>query len=292
MSLTPTKQPIMPRIKRETIRKLLAKGERIDGRSFDEFRSIQAFLNPIPKAEGSALVKLGNTIVMTGVKIEVGTPFPDRPEEGVLQVNAEFVPLASPTFEPGPPDEFAIEAARVVDRNLREPRAVRLEDLVIIPGKKVWIVFNDIYLLDHGGNVIDAGMLSTMLALNTARVPSITGIEGDNVVIDKMVKDKKLGLNLNVVTVSIGIIGDYLLVDPSLEEELVLDSKITIGFDDRGRITGIQRTGMHGIPSGKLNEIVELASRKAEELHGLIREALNNPSNYSKTLAEIMRSEG
>jgi len=292
MSLTPTKQPIIPKIKKETIRKLLIRGERIDNRKFDEYRKIKMYLNPIPKAEGSALVKLGNTIVMTGVKIEVGTPFSDRPEEGVLQVSAEFVPLASPTFEPGPPDEFAIEAARVIDRCLREPRAVRLEDLVIIPGKKVWIVFNDIYLLDHDGNIIDAGMLSSMLALNTARIPSITGIEGENIIVDKRKKDKPLALNLNVVTVTIGIIDEYLIVDPSLEEELVLDAKITIGFDENGRITGIQKTGMSGITPNKLDDIIELASRKASELHGLIREVLNNPTTYSKSLAEIMDEEG
>ncbi len=292
MSLTPTKQPIIPKIKKETIRKLLIRGERIDNRKFDEYRRIKMYLNPIPKAEGSALVRLGNTIVMTGVKIEVGTPFSDRPEEGVLQVSAEFVPLASPTFEPGPPDEFAIEAARVIDRCLREPRAVRLEDLVIIPGKKVWIVFNDIYLLDHDGNIIDAGMLSSMLALNTARLPSITGIEGENIIVDKRKKDKPLALNLNVVTVTIGIIDEYLIVDPSLEEELVLDAKITMGFDENGRITGIQKTGMSGIPPSKLDDIIELASRKASELHGLLREVLNNPTTYSKSLAEIMDEEG
>ena len=292
MSLTPTKQPIIPKIKKETIRKLLIRGERIDNRKFDEYRRIKMYLNPIPKAEGSALVRLGNTIVMTGVKIEVGTPFSDRPEEGVLQVSAEFVPLASPTFEPGPPDEFAIEAARVIDRCLREPRAVRLEDLVIIPGKKVWIVFNDIYLLDHDGNIIDAGMLSSMLALNTARLPSITGIEGENIIVDKRKKDKPLALNLNVVTVTIGIIDEYLIVDPSLEEELVLDAKITMGFDENGRITGIQKTGMSGMPPSKLDDIIELASRKASELHGLLREVLNNPTTYSKSLAEIMDEEG
>ncbi len=289
MSITPTKQPVIPRIKRETIRKLLYRGERIDGRRFEEYRPIKAYINVIPKAEGSALIRLGNTIVMTGVKLEIGTPFSDRPNEGVLQVNAEFVPLASPTFEPGPPDEFAIEAARVVDRCLREPRAVRLEDLVIIPGKKVWIVFNDIYLLDHDGNIIDAGMLSSILALNTARIPAITSIEGDNVVIDKKIKDKPLGLNTNVVSVTIGLIDEYILVDPSLEEELVLDAKITLGVDEKNRIVGIQKTGMKGIKPNKLEVVTELAIKKANELHKLVREVLNNPQTYSKTLAEIMQ---
>jgi len=284
MSLTPTRQPIIPKIKRETIKKLIKKGERIDGRKLDEYRPIEIILNPIPKAEGSAWVKLGNTIVMTGIKLEVGTPYSDRPNEGVLQVHAEFVPLASPTFEPGPPDENAIETARVIDRSLREPRAIRLEDLVIIPGRKVWLVFNDIYLIDHDGNIIDAGMLSSMLALNLAKIPKIVSIEDDNVVIDKTVKETPLPLNLNVVTVTIGLIDDIPLVDPLLEEELVIDSKITIAFDEKGRITGIQKAGMKGIRTLVLDEVVDIASKKASELHELLRKVLSNPENYMKTL--------
>ncbi len=284
MSLTPTRQPIIPKIKRETIKKLIKKGERIDGRKLEEYRPIEIILNPIPKAEGSAWVKLGNTIVMTGIKLEVGTPYSDRPNEGVLQVHAEFVPLASPTFEPGPPDENAIETARVIDRSLREPRAIRLEDLVIIPGRKVWLVFNDIYLIDHDGNIIDAGMLSSMLALNLAKIPKIVSIEDDNVVIDKTVKETPLPLNLNVVTVTIGLIDEIPLVDPLLEEELVIDSKITIAFDEKGRITGIQKAGMKGIRTPVLDEVVDIASKKASELHELLRKVLSNPENYMKTL--------
>lgn len=284
MSITPTRQPSIPRIKRETIKRLITRGERIDGRGLEDYRPIDIALNIVPKAEGSALVKLGNTIIMTGIKLEIGTPYADRPNEGVLQVHAEFVPLASPTFEPGPPDENAIEAARVIDRSLREPRAIRLEDLVIIPGKKVWLVFNDIYLLDHDGNITDAGMLSSMLALNTAKIPKIVNIEGDNVIIDKTIKEKPLPINLNVVTITIGLLEDNLIVDPSLDEELVLDSKITIGVDEKGRIVGIQKTGMKGMKTRELDRAIELALRKAEELHALLRKVLNNPEEYTKSL--------
>jgi len=284
MSITPTRQPSIPRIKRETIKRLITRGERIDGRGLEDYRPIDIALNVVPKAEGSALVKLGNTIIMTGIKLEIGTPYADRPNEGVLQVHAEFVPLASPTFEPGPPDENAIEAARVIDRSLREPRAIRLEDLVIIPGKKVWLVFNDIYLLDHDGNITDAGMLSSMLALNTAKIPKIVNIEGDNVIIDKTIKEKPLPINLNVVTITIGLLEDNLIVDPSLDEELVLDSKITIGVDEKGRIVGIQKTGMKGMKTRELDRAIELALRKAEELHALLRKVLNNPEEYTKSL--------
>src|SRR4030042_469517 len=94
---------------------LIQKGKRIDGRKFDEFRNIEIKENVAKKAEGSASVKIGKTHVIVGVKLELGKPFADRPNEGVLIVNAEFSPLSSPDFEPGPPSEDAIEVARVVD---------------------------------------------------------------------------------------------------------------------------------------------------------------------------------
>jgi len=284
VSLTPTSQPVMPRLKRDTLLSLLRKGNRIDGRGPEDYRPITIQLNPIPKAEGSALVKLGDTMVMVGVKTEVGEPFRDRPFEGVLQVHAEFVPLASPSFEPGPPDENAIEAARVIDRCLREPRAIKLDELVIIPGRKVWIVFNDIYLIDHDGNVIDAGALATMAALNTVKLPKVVGIEGDNVVIDRGVRETSLPLSLNVVTVTLAKIGDYIIVDPCLDEELIADARLAIGFDSLGRIVGMQKMGMSGFTRSEIDYAVELAFKKARELHELLEKVLKNPDTASKPI--------
>ncbi len=284
MSLTPTYLPVIPRLKKESIIQMIKKGVRIDGRKNDEYRRIEIQLNPIPKAEGSSVVKLGNTMVMVGVKIEIGEPYRDRPNEGVLQVHAEFVPLASPSFEPGPPDENAIEAARVIDRCLREPKAIKLDELVLIPGKKVWVIFNDIYLLDFDGNVVDAGMLASITALNIAKLPKIVSIEEENIVVDKSVKEKPLPLNLNVVTVTIAKIGGYLVVDPSLEEEIVADAKITFGVDSKERIVGIQKTGMNGFTQQELDEATELAFKKARELHELVEKVLKNPSEFTKPI--------
>ncbi|MET1160702.1 MAG: exosome complex protein Rrp42 [Thermoprotei archaeon] len=282
MSITPARHPIIPSIKRDTILKLLKRGERIDGRKLEDYRRIKVVINPIPKAEGSALVKLGNTVIMSGIKLEVGTPYSDRPNEGVLQVHAEFVPLASPTFEPGPPDENAIEVARVIDRSLREPRVIKLEDLVIVPGKRVWVIFNDLYLLDHDGNIIDAGMLSSILALNNTLIPSLIIESEENIKVDREKREKPLPLNLNVVTVTIGIIDEYLLVDPTLEEELLLDSRLIFAVDENNRIVGFQKTGYKGIKTRIFEDALELALRKARELHELVKKVLNNPNEFIK----------
>jgi len=53
----------------------MIKGEREDGRKFDEYRNIKIDTNVIEKAEGSARVQLGDTHLVVGVKIQTGTPF-------------------------------------------------------------------------------------------------------------------------------------------------------------------------------------------------------------------------
>ena len=108
MSATPQLPPVA-RLEQKTVVDLADKGKRIDDRTPETYREIKIQLGVIEKANGSAQVFLGKSKVLAGVKIETGEPFPDTPEEGVLTVNAELVPLASPLFEAGPPGEAAIE---------------------------------------------------------------------------------------------------------------------------------------------------------------------------------------
>lgn len=277
MSTTPSNIPILPKLKKESIKTLIAKGLRVDGRKLDEYRKIIIEPNYIPKAEGSALVRIGETIVLVGIKMEVGQPFPDTPDEGVLMVNAEFVPFASPTFEPGPPDENAIELARVIDRSLREIKVIDLEKLAIIPGQKVWIVWVDIYVLNHAGNLLDASSLATMAALMTTKIPKVE-VEENEIKIDKTMKEQPLPLNHRVVTVTVGKLDEYLLVDPTDEEELVLDAKLAISVSEDGRIAGMQKMGPGDFTLDEVNKAVELALKSAKSLHGILEEYVSKTS--------------
>ena len=110
---------VISEIKKDFIYNLLIKGERIDGRKLEQYREISIERDVIRKPEGSALVKLGSSQVLVGVKMQPGEPFQDSPNRGVIITNAELVPLASPSFEPGPPNELGIELARLVDRGVR-----------------------------------------------------------------------------------------------------------------------------------------------------------------------------
>ena len=261
MSLTPFRIPIVPDLKKQTIISLLSKGLRTDERDLYTPRRVVIETGVIGKAEGSALVKLGNTQVMVGVKIDVGSPFRDTPDEGVITVNAEFVPLASPLFEPGPPDENAIELARVIDRSLREVNAVDRKKLVIREGDKVWIIFIDIYVLNHDGNLFDASMLATMAALLDAKLPDFEEYETGEIEVLRDKKTQPLPINRIVLTTMLAKIGEYFIVDPNLDEETVADTRIVIAYDDLGRIVGAQKTGMGALTREDLLKAIDIGSK-------------------------------
>ena len=75
---------IIDELKRQKILDLLDQGKRTDGRAFDEPRELSIETNVIPKANGSARVRLGDTEVVTGVKVQPDRPFPDMGEKGIF----------------------------------------------------------------------------------------------------------------------------------------------------------------------------------------------------------------
>ena len=265
-----TTSSMVSRVKQKRIAQLLAKGKRIDGRGLTDYREIWIETGLIERAEGSARVRLGKTEVLVGTKIEIGEPFSDVPNEGVLTVNAELVPLASPTFEPGPPDENAVELARVVDRGIRESKAIALEDLCLVPGKKVFIVFIDIYVLNHDGNLIDASTLASLAALMNTKIFNYE-IENGEVKIKSGYK--QLPIRNYPIAVTFAKINNQLVVDPWLEEEDVMDARLTITFEKDGKICAMQKGGSGCFTTKQILEAVKIASEKAKELRKLVVKA-------------------
>jgi exosome complex component RRP42 len=254
---------VITRLKQKQIAQLVEKGKRLDGRELTEYREIKLEQGIIERAEGSARVRLGKTEVVVGTKIAMGEPFPDTPNEGVLTVNAELVPLASPSFEPGPPDETSIELARIVDRGIRESKMIDTEKLCIEPGKKVFIVFVDVYVLNHDGNLIDASALAALAALLNTKMSNYEVEEGE-------VKIKPgytaLPIKDHPITTTFAKIGDKLVIDPQLEEEQVMEARISMAIDDDDEICAIQKGGSGYFTPEQVFEAANLAIEKAKEM--------------------------
>ena len=254
---------LVTRVRQKQIEQQLEKGKRLDGRGVSDYRETKIEQGIIEKAEGSARVLLGKTEVLVGVKIESGTPFPDTPNDGVLTVHAELVPLASPSFEPGPPDENSIELARIVDRGIRESKAIDTEKLCIEPGKKVFVVFVDIYVLNHDGNLIDASALAAVSALLNTKMPNYEVKEGEVVIKQGYTQ---LPMTSHPITVTLGKINNKLIVDPGLEEEQVIDARLSMAFNDEGNICAIQKGCAGYFTQQQILEGMKLAREKAAEV--------------------------
>lgn len=246
---------IVSSVKRDYIADLAREGKRIDARTLNQFREVSVEVGPIKSAQGSALVKVGKTQVIAGIKVEHAEPFPDKPDSGMLIVNAELLPLASPTFEPGRPNENAIELARVVDRGIRESNAIDLDKLVIKSGEDVWAVFIDIYVLDHDGNLIDASALAAIAALLNAKP-----LEDEAWTLPEFPIQKR------PVTVTVAKINNKLIIDPCLDEEGVMDARISIATIEDGSICAMQKGGIGCFLREELEQAYEMARAEGAEL--------------------------
>jgi exosome complex component RRP42 len=248
---------VISEIRKDYLYNLVLKGGRADARKFDEYREISIEKDVIRKAEGSARVKLGLSQVLVGVKMQVGEPFPDSPNRGVIITNAELVPLASPTFEPGPPNEVGIELARLVDRGVRESKAVDLEALCIVPGKQVWIIFIDVHILDDCGNILDASSLGAIAALLSTKVPANKFGLGEDYQLP--VRD------IPIATTAIEF-GDVLMFDPDVDEESIANCKLTVISTADGSICGMQKSGTGTLKPEQVYRIVDIACERAKEI--------------------------
>lgn len=246
---------ITPSIKRDYLSKLAEQGKRADGRTFNEFRKIEIETGLISKAEGSARVKIGNTQVVAGIKILIGTPYPDTPESGVMTTAAELIPMASPDFEAGPPREKAIELARVVDRGIRESKIIEVDKLCLEPGEAIWMVFIDIHIIDFDGNLFDTSSLAALAALHNAVIP-IERLRPDleklqekfpsvKKYLEEHPTDYPLPLKEPPVSCTSVKYNNVIMIDPSLDEEEIAEARLTVATDKNGDIRAMQK-GLNG----------------------------------------------
>lgn len=241
----------------------LRKGVRFDGRKLNEFRNIEIETGVSETAEGSSKVKLGNTIVMAGIKIEMVKPYEDASDEGTLMVNAEFMPMASPHFEQGPPSIDSIELARVIDRGIRESETIDVKKLCIIPGEKVWSVGIDIITINDDGNLMDCAGIAAMAAIKDAVLPKI---DEDGNVSYKEHSDEKLPLEKDPISVTVHLIGDQIIVDPTLVEEKASDARITVASTNETIISAMQKGGEKALTIDQVEKMIDLAIEKAMEI--------------------------
>ncbi|KAM7280922.1 hypothetical protein ACFE04_008056 [Oxalis oulophora] len=290
------------------IESALLSGLRIDGRNPFEYRKLTIKFG---RDDASSEVQLGQTHVMAFVTAQLLQPYKERPNEGSLAIFTEFSPMADPSFEPGRPGESAVELGRIIDRGLRESRAVDTESLCVLAGKLVWAIRVDLHILDNGGNLVDAANIAALTALMTFRRPDCTlgGEDGQQVTLHPPEVRDPLPLIVHhlpiAVTYAFFSNDSTLVVDPTHKEEYVMAGKMTVTVNANGDICAIQKPGGQGVLQSVVLQCLRLAHNTAEDITKKIKDAVEAYSteralrkikwhpNYtaSKVTADVKKNE-
>ena len=248
----------------ERIREYLKEGKRFDGRKPEEFRELIIETGVSKNAEGSARVKLGNTEVIVGIKMDVSEPYADSKDSGNLMVTAEFLTMSSPRLDLGPQPFESLELARVIDRGIRESHYIDLKKLCIEEGKKVWTVTIDIYTINDDGNLMDAAGIGAVAALKNARIPEYNEETGKTKFGEWT--EKKISLTKELpVSLTIHKIGNNLLIDPTKEEEDISETRVTV-CSSNGTVHSMQKGNSKELTIEEFNKVLDLVEKTESEI--------------------------
>ncbi|NP_001279869.1 exosome complex component RRP43 [Callorhinchus milii] len=269
----------------EYYRKFLKENCRPDGRELGEFRTTTLNIGSITTADGSALVKLGNTTVVCGIKMEFAVPTVDAPNKGYVVPNVDLPPLCSSRFRPGPPGEQAQAASQFIADVIENSQFLQKEDLCIEKGKLVWVVYCDMMCLDYDGNLLDACIIALLAALKNVQLPPVSiSVETGLAEVD-MNQKNQLNIRKHPVATSFAIFDDTIfIVDPTAEEETLASGMATIVVDEEDRLCAVHKPGGSGASGEKLQDCIVRAQTRHREVYKLLSEVMKSvtPSTDGK----------
>lgn len=263
-------------VERDFLLAAIEKGKRLDGRQTYDYRNIKITFGV---SRGSCEVQLGQTRVLSQVSCEVAQPRGSRPNEGALFLNLELSPMASPSFEPGRFSEYAVELNRLLERSIKETRALDLESLCIVSGEKVWHIRIDTHVLNHDGSIIDAASIASIAALSHFRRPDVS-VVGETVTIHSPEDRDPVPLSVHhmpvCITFAFFLEGKYLLVDPTEKEEAVMDGTMVMAMNVHREICTVQMSGGMLLLKDQIERCSQISTVKVAEITELMKKALAN----------------
>lgn len=202
---------------------------RPDGRRPDQLRSLEIVPHYQKHAEGSALIKLGDTWVICAASVEESVPsWMKGKGKGWLTAEYAMLPRSTHTRSKRDPGGRGKEIQRLIGRSLRA--AVDLTKL----GERTINVDCDVLCADGG-----------------TRVSSITGAwVALSFAIQRLVKDGKLAdmsaLMPPVAAVSVGIVNGEVVLDLPYVEDSKAEVDMNVVGDESGKLIEVQGTAEHG----------------------------------------------
>lgn len=203
---------------------------RADGRAADQLRPIRLTPDFIPTAEGSVLIEVGHTRVVSTASVEDSVPaFLRGSGRGWVTSEYSMLPRATEQRTPreasrGRPSGRTLEIQRLIGRSLRS-----VTDAAALGERTIWI---DCDVLQADGGTRTAAITGGFVALALA--------------CERLVAAGILAavpLEDSVAATSVGIVEDESLLDLSYEEDSHAQVDMNVVMTGRGRLVEVQATG-------------------------------------------------
>jgi len=222
--------------------------KRRDDRGSESLRTLEIIPGAVPYAEGSALIKLGDTHVLCAATVDENVPrWLHNKGRGWVTAEYAMLPRATKSRTPrataaGKQDGRAVEIQRLIGRSLRA--VTNLEAL----GERQIIVDCDVIQADAGTRcaAISGGYVALALACR------------------KLLADRKIKRNLldsAVAAISVGMVRGVPLLDLDYPEDSAADVDFNVVMTDLHTFVEIQGTAERApFTPGTLDEMLTLAS--------------------------------
>lgn len=234
---------------------------RIDGRAFDELRPMEIVPNINQFAEGSCLIRCGNTHVFCTASVEERTP-PHVPV-GEGWVTAEYAMLPRANRE---------RSKRDIAKLKLSPRSAEIQRLI---GRALRAAV-DMKALGERTITVDCDVLQGDGGTRTASVTG--GFVAMSCALHKLVADgvlSEMPLRTCVAAISAGIVEDEALLDLCYEEDSAAMVDLNCVMTGEGEIVELQGTG-EGRPFTieEQRRLVELCAKGIREAQAVQKAAL------------------
>ena len=223
--------------------------KRIDGRKFDEMRKIEAKVGVIPRADGSAMFKIGNTWAYAAVygPRNLHPKFLQDPQKGILRCSYNMMPFSSS------------------NERVRPGGSRRSKEISMVTEKALLPVLN---LDDYPNSVVDV-----FIELPQTEAGSrCAGICAASMAL----ADAGLDMKDLVAAVSVGKVSDKLLVDLDYSEESYPDGPVAdipvAMMPNSGMVTLLQMDGE--VKKEELMKALEMAKKACADIYEVQKKAL------------------
>eukprot|EP01133_Synstelium_polycarpum_P012058 gene12058-14109_t len=103
-------------------------------------------------------------------------------------------------------------------------------------------------------------------ALFNTRLPAIKVVQGEYESIEfEVSEDTREYLAIDIdnmpICVTLTKIGSQFVIDSTLEEEVCMDARLTIGINKKSMICGIQKGGSEGLDANTVNQMITVAKQ-------------------------------